>query len=59
MVRVVSRVRYGNVLEQYDICSEDLIHPGPGLSSIPPHAACATVLQQRLMPWEGVRDHVH
>ena len=59
MVRVVSRVPDGDVLEQYDICSEDVIHPGPDLSSIPPHAAYETVLQQRLMPWEGVPDHVH
>ena len=54
MLRVVSRVLDGQVLEKYLIFSKDVICPGSDLLPIPPHAPCAPILQPRLTPWEEV-----
>ena len=59
MVRVVSRILNDHVLEQYEICSKDVIYPGLDLSSLPPHAPHAPILQPQLTPWEEVQYHVH
>ena len=54
MVQAVPQVPDGHVLEHSEICSEDLIRPGPDLLSIPPHVPHTHILQPRLTPWEEV-----
>ena len=58
MVQVVSRFLDGHILEQFAICSKDIICPGPDLLYIPPHNPHAPVLKPRLTPWEEVQAHV-
>ena len=58
IVRAVSWVLDSHVLEQSVICSEDIIRLGPDLSTIPPHAPCAPILQPRFTPWEDVQARV-
>ena len=41
------------VLEQTTVCAQDVVGPGEHLL-----AACAAVLQPRLVLWEEVADHV-
>ena len=52
MVRVVLHVPGGHILEQYVICSKDLIRLGMDLSSVLLHTPCATILKPRLTLWE-------
>ena len=58
MVRVLSLVPDVHVLEQSEICSEDIICPGTDLSSIPTHAPHAPILQTKLTPWEDLQAHI-
>ena len=59
MVQVVSRVPDGHVLEQYAICSKDVIRPGPELSYVLLYPPFAYVIQPHLATREEVQTHVH
>ena len=59
MVRVVSHVPDGHVLGESAICSKNLVHSGPYLSSAPMRPSRAPVLQPLLAPWEEVQTHIH
>ena len=54
MVRGVSRIPDGHVLEQSVICSKDIFRPGPDLLSVLIHAPCASILQPLHALWEEV-----
>ena len=58
MVQVVSWVPDDHALEQSGIFSKDVVRPRPDLSSMPPHAPFATILQPRITLWEEVPVHV-
>ena len=59
MVHVVLHVLDDHALEQYAICSKDVVCPRLDLSSVPIHSPCAPILQPRLTTWEKVQTHVH
>ena len=59
MVRVVSRVMDGHVLENFVICSNDVVCLGLGLSSVPLNSPCGPVFQPRLLVWEEVQTYIH
>ena len=58
MVRVVSRIPDGHVLEQSVICSNGVIRLVLDLLSTPSHSPRAPILKPCLMPLEEVHAHV-
>ena len=59
MVRVMSRVPDGHVLEESAIFSVDVIRLVSDLLFIPSNYSRATILQPHLRLWEEVQAHVH
>ena len=54
MVRVVSHVPDGHILEQSAIYFMDVVCTGLELLYVPLHAPCAHILQSQLTLWEEI-----
>ena len=58
MVCVVSCVLDHHVLEQTEVCNQDVVGPGAHLLFSESHASRLAVLQTKLVSWEEVTDNV-
>ena len=54
MVHVLTFVMDQQVVEQTEVCYQDVVVPGVNLLSFAAHAPSPTVLQPRLVTWEEV-----
>ena len=58
VVCFVSHGPYRYVLEQMNVCAQDVVGLVAHLPVAPVHGPCAAILQPRLVPWEEVAAYV-
>ena len=56
--RVVPCVPYCYILQQTNVCAQDVVGPGAHLPAAPVHVPCVAILQPQFVPWEELADHV-